>query len=99
MSKELKCEDIDYTESIEKAKLYLRVYLRKMTAAIEAAPYKSQKVYLAGNSFETESMWTLDKKMTAHIKSVNAQCIAIHGQQIWDFEKGEKTSLSGGMVD
>lgn len=99
MTKSLELNDIDYTESIEKAKLYLRVYLRKMTAATEAAPYKSQKVHLAGTKFEVETSWDIDKKMTAHIRSINAQCIALHGKPVWDFDKEEKPSLTGGMVD
>ena len=99
MSKELKCEDIDYTESIEKAKLYLRVYLRKMTAAIEAAPYKSQKVYFAGVQHKIETFYDIDRKMTAHLKHINTICVAIHKSIVWDFDKEEKPTFTGGLVE
>ena len=100
MSKELKCEDIDFTESLDKAKMYVRAYVKEQTSAMHKAPLKSQKVYYGGVQHNLETYWDIDKKTTEHLKHINKICVAIHRSIVWDFDKEEKQpTLSGGMVD
>ena len=99
MSKELKCKDIDFTESLDKAKMYVRAYVKEQTAAMHNAPLKSQKVYFAGVQHKIETFYDIDRKMTAHLKHINTICVAIHKSIVWDFNKEEKPTLTGGLVE
>ena len=100
MSKELKCKDIDFTESLDKAKMYVRAYVKEQTAAMHSAPLKSQKVYFAGVQHKIETFYDIDRKMTAHLKHINTICVAIHKSIVWDFDKEEEQpTLTGGLVE
>ena len=46
-----------------------------------------------------ETFYDIDRKMTAHLKHINTICVAIHKSIVWDFDKEEKPTFTGGLVE